>query len=130
MPRSVAGIAIRNGRVLVARRLADGDMGLRWEFPGGKVETGESDAAALVREFDEEFGIAIQVGETLGRSAFEHHCRRYVLSAVRVEVLADNLELREHGECRWVDGSELQDLDLVDSDRSLLAFVLPLLTST
>lgn len=102
-------------------------MGGKWEFPGGKREPGELDADAAAREFDEEFGLAIRVGEVVGQSSFENNGKVYELGAVLVSFDGEPVELREHDEVRWVDAEELVALDLSDSDRSLLGFVLPLL---
>ncbi len=102
-------------------------MGGKWEFPGGKLESGECDADAAVREFDEEFGLAVAVGATIGQSAFQNNGKNYQLVALLVSFDEEPLELREHDEVRWVDAGELGGLDLSDSDRSLVPFVLPLL---
>lgn len=125
--RSIAGVAIRGDRVFVARRSAGGAMGGKWEFPGGKLEPGERDADAAVREFDEEFGLFVTVGATIGRSAFQNNGKTYELTALLVSFSGEPLELREHDEVRWVGAAELQTLDLSDSDRSLVPFVAPLL---
>lgn len=125
--RSVAGIAIRDGRVFVARRGPGGQMGGKWEFPGGKCETGETDAEAALREFDEEFGLAVRVGEPVGQSFFDNKGQRYELVALLVEFDGEPAVLVEHVEARWVGPQELDSLDLSDSDRSLLPFVLGLL---
>lgn len=127
MPRSVAGIAIKDGLALVARRLPGGEMGGTWEFPGGKLESDEDDAQALVREFDEEFGVAVRVGEKLGQTWFEHSGKHYQLSAVQIDLEQGPLDLREHSEIRWVNAKDIAALELADSDRSLLPFVLHLL---
>jgi len=125
--RSIAGVAIRGDRVLVARRSAGGAMGGKWEFPGGKLEPGENDDEAAVREFDEEFGLTISVGATIGQSAFQNNGKHYELAALLVSFDGEPRELREHDEVRWVGAGELESLDLSDSDRSLLPFVVPLL---
>lgn len=125
--RSLAGVAVRNGRVFVARRKPGGDMGGRWEFPGGKREPGETDAEALKREYDEEFDLAVGVGRLLGESSFAHAGTRYELAAWTVTLPRDPTELREHEEFAWLDKAALLAADLADSDRSLLPFVLPLL---
>lgn len=125
--RSVAGVAVRDGKAFVARRLQGGSMGGRWEFPGGKVEEGESERDAVAREFDEEFGLPVSVGEFLGESTFQNSGRRYELYAFRVGFQGEPAYLREHAEAAWLGMGELRDLDLSDSDRSLLPFVLPLL---
>jgi 8-oxo-dGTP diphosphatase len=102
-------------------------MGGKWEFPGGKLEPGEQDKDAAVREFDEEFGLAVRVGATIGQSAFTNNGKNYKLAALLVTFDGEPLELREHDEVRWVGVAELQALDLSDSDRSLVPFVVPLL---
>ena len=125
--RSIAGISIRGARVFVARRSQGGDMGGKWEFPGGKREAGEGDEAAALREFDEEFGLSIMAGAVIGESSFANNGKAYELAAILVSFEGEPAFLREHVECRWVGAEELVELDLADSDRSLLAFVLPLL---
>lgn len=126
--RSVAGVAIRGNRVFVARRTAGGAMGGKWEFPGGKLEPGEQDAEATIREFDEEFGLAVSVGATIGLSSFQNNGKQYELAALLVSFEGAPRELREHDEVRWVGSEELESLDLSDSDRSLVPYVLPLLS--
>ncbi|TFG83037.1 MAG: (deoxy)nucleoside triphosphate pyrophosphohydrolase [Spirochaetales bacterium] len=125
--RSVAGIAIRRGRVFVGLRKSGGDLGGKWEFPGGKLEPGETDDQALVREFNEEFGLIVNVGRLLGESDFAHGGHRYSLAALALDFRGEPPELREHDEVRWVDATELCSMDLAESDRTLLSFILPLL---
>lgn len=128
MRRSVAAVAVSEGKVFVARRVEGGELSLKWEFPGGKVEARESDRKALVREFDEEFGAAIRPVRVLGEAGFMHHGSERRLSAWLVELSPDaSLDLREHTETAWLSPDELAALDLADSDRLLLPFVMPLL---
>ncbi len=61
----VAALIERRGRILLSQRRADQSFALAWEFPGGKVETGESPAAALVREIHEELGCTVRVGRVV-----------------------------------------------------------------
>ena len=122
--RSIAGIAMRGDRILVAKRREGGAIGLRWEFPGGKVEKGESDEDALRREFDEEFGILIFPLRLLGESSFDCDSGRRILSAWLVRIPDECvMELREHSRIDWVTAGELSGIDLADSDRSLLPFL-------
>ncbi len=102
-------------------------MGGKWEFPGGKGEPGESDQEAIAREFDEEFGLTVEVGATIGESSFENAGKRYALAALLVSFEGEPPVLREHEQVLWVDAEALSALDLSDSDRSLLPFVIPLL---
>lgn len=102
-------------------------MGGTWEFPGGKREPGESDEETVVREYAEEFGLRAEPGPTIGESGFVNGVKPYELAAVMVYFDGDPAELNEHDEYRWVNAEELLALELSDSDRSLLTFVLPLL---
>ena len=122
--RSIAGIAVRNGRFLVAKRKEGGAIGLRWEFPGGKVEEGESDEDALRREFEEELGIGVFPLSLLGRSFFHSDSGVRELAAWRVGIPQECImELREHSDIAWVTRAELDSIDLADSDRSLLPLI-------
>jgi len=126
--RSVAIILVRGGRVFVAKRPPGGDLGGRWEFPGGKLEQGESDADAVAREFMEEFGVRAEADRLLGEGSFVHRGTRRSLAAwlADLDPGAEPLPL-EHREARWATANELGDLDLADSDKSILPYVLPLL---
>ncbi len=66
--RVVAAVIRRDGRILIARRHAHADRGGKWEFPGGKVEPGEAEEAALVREIREELDCGVSVGPLLART--------------------------------------------------------------
>ncbi|MDR2865212.1 MAG: (deoxy)nucleoside triphosphate pyrophosphohydrolase [Spirochaetaceae bacterium] len=120
---SVAGIAGKSGKIFVARRKMGGDMGGKWEFPGGKVEEGENEEACIVREFFEEFNVGIRCGKFLGESSFEHKGIKRVLKAYSVYFLSFDLTLNEHDEWRWVDISEIKTLDFTPSDLMLLPFI-------
>ena len=119
MRHSVAGIAIEGGKVFIARRKAGGDLGGKWEFPGGKVEEGESDADALRREFLEEFGIAVTVGPLLASGEFFHNGQKFALNGDRIFPDFNHFRMTEHDECRWAALDELETLDFTDSDRLL-----------
>jgi 8-oxo-dGTP diphosphatase len=122
--RSVAGIVLKGEQVFAARRMPGGSLGGKWEFPGGKVERGESDREALAREFEEEFGARVQVGEFVGEGSFTHRGRERILSAYIVE-LEQGSELTpiEHAETGFFCIDELAGLDLAESDRKLLPYL-------
>ncbi|MBQ1661043.1 MAG: NUDIX domain-containing protein [Treponema sp.] len=120
---SVAGIAVNGSKVLIAHRNPTGQMGGRWEFPGGKVDGDESDTEALSREYDEEFGIEINVGKQIASASFEHNGETVNLHAYEIHVPHDGTEkkyeLTEHSEYRWADINEIENLNFVDSDMKL-----------
>ncbi len=122
--RSVAGILLRGGSVFAAKRKPGGDLGGKWEFPGGKVEPGESDREALAREFEEEFGARVLVRDFVGEGAFTHRGRKRVLSAYIVEFEpGGDVTPIEHEETGFFRINELAGLDLAESDRQLLPFI-------
>ena len=123
--RSVAGIALEGEKFFIARRKEGGDLGGKWEFPGGKVEPGENDEHALLREYFEEFGVGVRAGPFLARSSFEHNKRRFLLFAYQVffeEEAFQNLRLAEHSAWQWAALDDIENLnhEFVDSDRMLL----------
>lgn len=115
---SVAGIAVVDNLVFIGRRVNVGQMGNRWEFPGGKVEVGESLQEALIREFTEEFNVHITVGRKITESVFTHNNLPVHLHAF--EVFFPDIEinwiLTEHSEVKWVSFNDIEKLDFVDSD--------------
>lgn len=117
---AVVGAAIvRGGRALTARRTAPPEAAGRWEFPGGKVEPGESPEVALVREIREELGCAVRVtGWLPGEVPIGE---RHVLT-VALAVLTEGADPdpREHDEIRWLTAAELDDVDWLEPDRPFL----------
>lgn len=113
--RVVCGILVHEGKILVGQR----SEGL-WEFPGGKVEPGETDAQSLERELREELGIAVRVGECVGESEGEYAGRKIRLVAYRC--VADGIPLKStaHRELRWVRPEELRLLPLMPADAPIV----------
>ena len=114
----MAGAVIRDGALLVARRSRPAELAGRWELPGGKVEDGETEQEALARELDEELGITVRVGDRLGTDVDLGD--GLVLRTRVAELLTGEPAPTEHDEIRWVGADELETLDWVPADRSLL----------
>jgi 8-oxo-dGTP diphosphatase len=117
---AVVGAAIvRDGRVLGARRTSPAEAAGRWEFPGGKVEDGETLEAALVREIDEELGCTIVVTRWLPLqvSISDRHELRVALA--RLE--SGTPRPREHDLICWLGSDELEGVDWLEPDRPFLA---------
>ncbi len=116
----VVGAAIlRQGRVLAARRSYPDIAAGRWEFPGGKVEPGESPEAALAREIAEELGCTIEVTGWLDGSA--PIGTTHVLTVALARLVAGDPKPHEHDAVRWLGADELGDVDWLEPDRPFLA---------
>ena len=119
-PQVVVGAAIlRGGRVLAARRTAPAETAGRWEFPGGKVDAGETDAESLVREIEEELGVRIRVGRWLDGAVAVGE--RYLLRVALAEIVRGEPAPTEHDAVRWLAADELDEVDWLDGDRPFLA---------
>lgn len=128
MNESVACIAYKNNKVFIAKRKAGGDMGEKWEFPGGKVEEGEDFTSAIKREMLEEFNVSCSVLNKIGQVNFFHKNKERSLFAFQIELPHDGIEkkfdLTEHTEYKWVDFSLIPSLDFVDSDLKLYPIII------
>ena len=120
----VAALIERGGEVLVARRKEQGERAGLWEFPGGKVEAGEGERAALARELREELGVRAQVGELYARLEHIYPDLQVELALYRAR-LHDNQDPRPltAQELRWVPRRELPGLDFCEADVPLLTQV-------
>ena len=111
----VAGALISGGTLLVAQRARPPELAGLWELPGGKVAPGESDTAALVRELEEELGIAVTVGTRVGRDVALGAAM--ILRAYLVTRTGGSVQPRDHRALRWVTAEELDGLAWVPADR-------------
>lgn len=123
MSRSIACIDYRDGKIFIAKRQMVGDMGGRWEFPGGKIEEGEDLETAVVREMQEEFGVTVKVGRKITSGSFTHKGKPCSLDVLEVTFPHDGIEKRfeltEHTDYMWTDLDSIPQLNFVDSDLSI-----------
>lgn len=106
----VAAVILRDGRVLAAQRSASGATANLWEFPGGKVESGEDERVALQREIAEELCLQIDVGELIGE--YREPVGEVVirLKCYWANVVGGQVQLNEHQAANWLEAGELEDL--------------------
>ena len=111
----------RNGLVLAARRSRTMRMPLKWEFPGGKIEPGESAEACLHREVMEEMGLCVSVKRAMPLSTHAYPAFTVTLYPFVCEILSGELTLNEHRAVAWLKPEELPALDWVEADREIVA---------
>jgi len=121
MLQVVAAIIERDGSVLIGRRRPEQSHPLQWEFPGGKVEPGETPEQALARELGEELAIVHVEGREITRQEFTYPGKDPIeLIFYRVESFIGEPENRIFHEMRWERRSALAALDFVEGDREFL----------
>jgi len=112
----VAAVIVRDNTILCAQRKAGGELSRMWEFPGGKVEPGESHREALEREIDEELNLRIQAGEHIHTVEHRYAAFSISLHAYRATILSGVPSLNEHLAIRWLQAEELRMLDWAPAD--------------
>lgn len=121
-----------DGRVLIAQRPEGKGMAGLWEFPGGKVEAGESPEATLIRELDEELGITVKQAclAPLSFASFAYD-KFHLLMPLYVCRRWDGLvTAKEHAALRWVRPQQLRDFPMPPADEPLIPALLDLLGSS
>ena len=118
-----AAVIERGGKVLIARRKEGDRFEGRWEFPGGKIEAGESSEECLRRELREELGVEIEAPEFLCSVSFETSELSIELMAFRTSLPVGEVRSHDHDEVCWVEPEHLGDFDLTEPDRLVAATV-------
>ena len=126
MSAVVVGAAIVDaGRVLAVQRAEPPQLAGQWEFPGGKVEPGETEIDALVRECREELGLDLAIGERVGPDV--QILDRFVLRVYAARIVAGALHLTEHTDARWLTAGEIWSVPWIDADAPIVTAVAGLL---
>ncbi len=118
-----AAVIVAKGRVFAAQR-REGDMrGGTWEFPGGKIEPGESAPACLARELQEELGIQVDVGPLLITVDHTYSDLRIHLHAFQCEITQGQPRAKEHQALRWLARQEIEQVDWSPADLPILPLI-------
>ena len=121
--RVTAAILERDGRILIAQRKGGDFLCGKWEFPGGKVEAGETPQTCLGRELKEELAIDVTVGEYLGSHIYHYDHLSIELMAYRAFWVSGVLTMNDHNACRWVPIDQLAGFDFAPADRPFVAML-------
>ena len=117
MTTVTAALLQRQGRILICRRRADQDHPGKWEFPGGKLETGETPRACLRRELAEELGIQAVIGDEITRYRFQYPGRKQIqLVFFAVSEYQGEPRYSQFGEVRWVPLGHMPSFDFLEGD--------------
>jgi 8-oxo-dGTP diphosphatase len=119
--RVVAGALFDSqGRVLIAQRPAGKHMAGRWEFPGGKIDTGETELEALRRELLEELGVRLEAAERMLELSHDYPEPRVQLCMWRVTAYHGEPRTLDGQALKWVHPADLSNEDLLDADRPIV----------
>jgi 8-oxo-dGTP diphosphatase len=117
----VAAVIVHDGRVLACERAAPPEVAGRWEFPGGKVEPGETDSQALARECAEELGVRVAVGDRVGPDVPLAHGRAVLRVFIVTLLNGDQPRALEHTAMRWLAADELDSVPWLPADKPIVA---------
>lgn len=117
----LAAIIEKEGRFLLCRRAPGRSNAGKWEFPGGKLEAGETEQQCLARELREELGVEAEVGEFAGE--FLEQDGRFLIRYYRAILKSDNLTLSDHDGAEWVGREGLLMYEMTTADREMASFL-------
>jgi len=120
MIKVTAAIIEKGGLILAARRGPDVHLAGHWEFPGGKIEHGESPEECLQRELLEEFSIQCEIGSFIAESVYDYGHKVIQLLGYHVQHTEGSFQLTDHDEIRWLTVQELSTLKWAPADIPLV----------
>ena len=125
MKQVTAAVIEKDGKILIAQRKAGDTLGGKWEFPGGKMEPGETPEECLRRELMEELGVDTKIGAFVCSSKFEYKHLPIELLVYRAEHVAGEFKLNEHDRMEWVFPADLVKYDFSSADIPVVNMLVP-----
>ena len=116
----VVAAVIRRGNRIFATQRGYGEFKDGWEFPGGKIEPGETPQEALVREIREELETEIRVGDLIDTIEYDYPAFHLSMDCFWCEIVEGSLELKEHEAAKWLDRESLYTVDWLPADVGLV----------
>ena len=122
--RVVAAVVERDGRYLITQRRASARLPLLWEFPGGRVEDGETDAHALKREVSERLGADVEVGQLISFVSHPYESYTVDLFLYQCSLVTESLSAKAVADFRWVTSSEFDQYPFTPADEASMTQLL------
>lgn len=116
MKEVTAAIIIDKSKILIAQRGANEKLSGKWEFPGGKIEVGETPQQCLKREIKEELELDIEIGNYLGESIYTYPNDEIKLIVYFATVSGGEMKLSVHDKVEWITISEIDEYDFAPAD--------------
>ncbi|MEG0073553.1 MAG: (deoxy)nucleoside triphosphate pyrophosphohydrolase [Clostridia bacterium] len=123
MVNVVAAVIKENDKILIAKRNLKKSQGGLWEFPGGKIEVGETSEEALIREIKEELDVNITVDKYLTEEKFIYPEKEINLIAFKAKILSGELTLNEHEQIEWIDKKSLDNYKFAPADKFIVEYL-------
>jgi 8-oxo-dGTP diphosphatase len=120
MIRVTAAVIEKNNKILIAQRKKEKHLGLKWEFPGGKIEDGESPESCLRRELKEEFGIETKIKDFIVKTRHQYPKVEIELLAYNVQYISGEFKLIDHEKIDWVNKEKLTNYDFAEADLDII----------
>lgn len=112
----VGAVIVDSGEVLCAQRSQEGNLPGKWEFPGGKIEKGESPREALSREILEELGVEVEIGNVITSTEYEYDFAVVSLTTFYCSLVSTKPIALEHNQIKWLQPDLLGELDWAPAD--------------
>ena len=119
----VVAAVIRRDDMIFATARGYGEFKGGWEFPGGKIEDGESPQEALIREIDEELDTKISVGELIDTIEWDYPDFHLSMDCFWCEIVSGDLVLNEHEDAKWLSKKELNSVEWLPADVTLIEII-------